>query len=405
MRLHPDISSIESFYDRGKFLLAWRISVSFMIIFVVLTSFYGFINPLAMLPSGLAILVSIVSVIYLWTTKNYKPLFWSYALAGTILANFAMNLVLDFTHFVDFIWILDAIILAFVGLGWVGGVTFAIINAFAVAYFFFISLNTHIKILQPKTHFEQIADYSEVLFAIFVGAYLLYQFIIFQTFSEKSLKEANNDLAKQNQLIQQKNTENETLMKEIHHRVKNNLQIIISLLRMQSAELKSEESKVHFTEAINRIMTMSLIHQKLYGEKELSKVKLKSYLEQLVKEILKAFQGDSKVNIQIETSVEDVHPDMIVPMALLVNELVSNSLKHAFEPNETGEIHLRVVQSGNAFELDYSDSGKWKMTRENESSFGLELIDILTDQMNGTKELNTENGTNYHFQLSDNIQQ
>jgi two-component sensor histidine kinase len=404
VRFHPDISSIESFYDRGKFLLAWRISMFFLIIFVALTLFYGMINPVAMIPSGLAVSVAAVCLLYLWLRKNYKPLFWAYATAGTLLANFAMNLVLDFTHFVDFIWILDAIILAFVGLGWVGGISFAIVNAIGLAYFFFVSVNRHIEILEPKTQFELIADYTEVLFALFVAAYLLYQFIVFQSHAEKSLTHANKDLANQNQLIQQKNMENETLMKEIHHRVKNNLQIIISLLRMQSAELKSEESKVHFTEAINRIMTMSLIHQKLYSEKELSKVKLKSYLEQLVSEILKAFQGDSKVNIQIETSVEDVHPDMIVPMGLLVNELVSNSLKHAFKPQETGVIELHVYQKGHIYKLNYSDSGTWKNTPDSESSFGLELIDILTDQMNGTKELTTENGTHYHFQLSDNIQ-
>lgn len=376
----------------------------FTVIFVALSLFYGFINPMAIIPSGSAMLISVSSLIYLWLTKNYVPLFWAYAAAGTLLANFAMNFVLDFTHFVDFIWIMDAIILAFVGLGWLGGVTFAILNAIGVVYFFFFSLNNHIEILKPKSHFELIADYTEVLFALFVGAYLLYQFIKFQSHSELSLKAANKDLETQNKLIQQKNTENETLMKEIHHRVKNNLQIIISLLRMQSSELKSEESKIQFSEAINRVMTMSLIHQKLYGEKELSKVNLKSYLEQLVTEILSVFKGDKTVEIRIETSVEAVHPDVIVPMALLVNELVSNSLKHAFQPSQNGEIVIGVIQNNDSFELNYTDNGEWKIPSKDASSFGLELIDILTDQLNGSKELTTENGTHYHFTLSDNIE-
>lgn len=404
MRLHPDISSLENFYDRGRFLLAWRISMAFSLLFLILTILYGLNSSIAALPASIVVLVSVGSAVYLALTKNYKPLFWVYAIAGSLLAHLAVNLVLSYTHYVDFIWMAICVILAFIGLGWVYGMIFVVAHALGVGYFLFFTLNRHIDILQPKTKGEIIADYIEILFAFFVMAYLMRQYVIFQSHSQDSLQKANNDLAHQNQLIIAKNYENETLMKEIHHRVKNNLQIIISLLRMQSAELKSEESKVHFSEAINRIMTMSLIHQKLYSEKELSKVKLKSYLEQLVTEILKVFQGNSQVDIHIETSVEEVHPDMIVPMALLVNELVSNSLKHAFESSGKGEIHIAVIQKGKAFELDYSDDGKWKDKKENESSFGLELIDILTDQMNGTKSLSIENGTRYHFHLSDHIQ-
>lgn len=401
--LLPDISSLDNFYDRGKFLLAWRISMSFLFIFIILTTFYGIINPYAAIPAALAGLVAIVSLMYLRVTKNYAPLFWVYATAGSLLANFAMNFVLDFTHFVDFIWLVDVIILAFVGLGWVGGITFSILNVVGVAYFFFGSLNRHIEILQPKTLFEQIADYTEVLFAFFVGSYLMYQFIVFQRYSEKSLTSANQDLASQNKLIQQKNKENETLMKEIHHRVKNNLQIVISLLRMQSAELKSEESKVQFAEAINRIMAMSLIHQKLYGEKELSKVNLKSYLDELISEIVDIFPGQDRVEVKLETQQNAMNLDTIVPLGLLINELISNSFKHAFQGKEDGKISLKIREHEGTFELEYSDDGQWIEPEEGNGSFGLELVEILTDQLNGEKKVTVGNGTHYHFVLRDTI--
>lgn len=229
------------------------------------------------------------------------------------------------------------------------------------------------------------------------------QFVLFQKYSESSLKQANADLENRNQLILSKSKENETLVKEIHHRVKNNLQIIISLLRMQSTELKSEESKSHFTEAINRIMAMSLIHQKLYGEKELSKIELKSYAEELVKEIISVSDQGENISVTIDSNMETMNIDTIVPLGLLINELVSNSLKHAFSSDKKGVIELRILQKEDHYELTYSDSGTWKAIEEGTTSFGLELVDILTEQMNGEKTLNTDNGTHYQFILKDTI--
>lgn len=401
--LLPNLDSLDNFYDRGRFLLAWRISMAFTLIFFPLTILYAFKNTEAALMALLAASVSCCSAIYLAITKNYRPLFWIYAIAGTVLTHIAINYVLTYTHYVDFVWMSICIIIAFIGLGWVYGVVFGMINLLGVAYFFCFTLNKHIEILQPKTSLEIVSDLIEILFAFLVITYLMRQFILFQSHSEQSLLLANQDLERQNHVVQAKNLENETLVKEIHHRVKNNLQIIISLLRMQSAELKSEESRGHFSEAINRIMTMSLIHQKLYGEKELSKVNLKSYLDELVSEIVGVFPGHESVEIHIESNAEDLNVDTIVPLGLLINELVSNSMKHAFEQKPGGIINLTVVRTAASLEVRYSDNGVWKESDRESSSFGLELVDILTDQMNGKKEVSTLNGTHYRFILSDTL--
>jgi len=395
----PDISSFTNYYDKGRFLLAWRISLSFTIIFLILSILYGLEDAQAVLPVSLTLLVTISSLVYLKITKNFKPLFWVYAISGTILTNFAINYVLEFTHYVDFMWITACILLSFIGLGTRYGILFIIINSIGIAYFFWFTLNTHIETLQPKTNLELTGDFIEVLFAFFVIAYLLTQFVHFQQYSESELKKLNKDLEEQNKLILSKNSENETLLKEIHHRVKNNLQIIISLLRMQSGDMKSEESKKHFSEAINRIMAMSLIHQKLYGEKELSKIDLKSYIEELVNDIIGVSLGKDNVSLIVKTKVNKLSLDTIVPLGLLINELVSNSLKHAFN-NEDGEITVEINQFEENFEFDYWDNGTWKEPTTNEVSFGVELIDILTDQMNGSKLLNTTDGTHYTFKLT-----
>lgn len=394
----PHIKNIDNYYDKGRYLLAWRISLSFSIIFLILSFIYSLSNVAAALPTTLTLLVTISSAAYLKVTKNFRPLFWIYAISGTLLANFAMNYVLDFTHYVDFVWITACIILVFIGLGTRYGVLFIIINCIGIAYFFWFTLNTHIEVLQPKTNLELVADFVEMAFAFFVVAYLLLQFVHFQKYSEKELLKANKDLEKQNKLILSKNSENETLLKEIHHRVKNNLQIVISLLRMQSAEMKSEESKKHFSEAINRIMAMSLIHQKLYGEKELSKIDLKSYIEELVTDIIEVSLELKNVELTIETDTHDLSLDTIVPLGLLINELVSNSLKHAFSGGK-GNISIQINQKKEAIKFTYKDNGVWKAPVQGKISFGVELIEILTDQMDGDRTLDTTNGTQYIFNL------
>lgn len=399
----PNTKSIDSHYERAKFLLAWRISLLFLILFGILTTYSIANKENSMLPFLMALAVIIITSIHLKATRNTKPFFWVYAISGTFIVNFALNYVLDFTHYVDFLWLIAIILLAFIGLGWSFGILFTLLNATGMGVFFWFTLNNHIETIQPRSNIEIIGDFVEVLFALFVVTYLMRQFVLFQRYAEKSLKKANANLEEQNKLIRSKNTENETLMKEIHHRVKNNLQIVISLLRMQQSELKSEESRNQFSEAINRIMAMSLIHQKLYGEKELSKVNLKSYLEELVSEIKSIFPDNEKISTQIHSQVENINLDTIVPLGLLINELVSNSLKYAFTNEKNGEISIEITQKENEYRFVYSDSGKWLEPNKNNSSFGLELIDILTQQLNGEKSIETENGTKYHFTLRDTI--
>ena len=379
--------------------MAWRISLSFSIIFLGLTLVYVISNALAFLPVSIGSVISLGCVVYLRITENFKPLFWVFAISGTIVTNFALNYVMEFTHYVDFIWIIISVLIAFIGLGIRYGILFFVVNSIGIAYFFWNTLNNHIERLEPKTNNQLIGDYIEILLSFFIIVYLIRQFIAFQQHSENELKKLNVNLEDQNKLILSKNSENETLLKEIHHRVKNNLQIVISLLRMQSMEMKSEESKTYFTEAINRIMAMFLVHQKLYGEKELSKIDLEKYIEELVNDIIAISFDKNNIELLIKVNVEYLSLDTIMPLGLLINELASNSLKHAFNDKD-GQISIVINQTGDKFDFDYSDNGIWKTPVSDRVSFGVELIDILTDQMNGSKVLDTGNGTHYSFKLT-----
>lgn len=394
----PNTPFFTNYYDKGRYIMTWRISLLFVIIFAVLSVLFSFTNPISFAIAIITFGISVSSFIFLNLTKKFTILFWIYAVTGSVVANFAINTVQGPSHFVDFIWMFVCVFLAFIGLGRKAGLLILCFNMFGIIYFMFFSLNDHILGLSTKSSIEIIGEVTELLFSVFVFGYLIFQFISFQTYSEKQLSIANQELANKNTLILSKNNENETLLKEIHHRVKNNLQIVISLLRMQSMEMKSDESKTHFSEAINRIMAMSLIHQKLYGTNELSKVDIKTYINELVTDIISVSLGDNEVSLEVNAEVNELNLDTIVPLGLLVNELVSNSLKHAFN-DANGNISIEINQDGDNIEFDYSDNGAWKEPVEGRISFGVELIEILTDQMNGSKVLNVENGAHYTFKL------
>jgi len=400
---YPNTDGLENYYDKGRFLLAWRISVGFVFIFTPLTIVYSFLNLKAMIPAALVLFVVIISLIYLKITRKFIPIFWFYTFSSSILANFTLYYVSDLTHYVDFMWITCSVLIAFIGLGKKAGVAVITLNSVGIFIFYFFYLNQHIVSLQPRSLTVLIGEFTEILFAFFVIFFLVRQFVQFQVRTQSALEDANAGLEHQYNLISAKSQENETLIKEIHHRVKNNFQIIISLLRMQSMEMKTDEGKTHFKEAINRIMAMSLIHQKLYTEKELSKIDLKSYIEELVNEIITYSNVQREINIEIETNVKGIDLISVVPLGLLINELVSNSLKHAFTEVEGNQIKIKIDDLETEYAFDYFDNGSWKENDETTSNFGIELIGILTEQLNGTKSLDTSNGTRYQFLLSKTV--
>jgi len=211
---------------------------------------------------------------------------------------------------------------------------------------------------------------------------------------------ANKELEANNVLIQKRDAEKTILVKEIHHRVKNNLQIIISLLRLQMVELKGAESKKQFSEAINRVMVMSSIHQKLYQQKDIAQFKLSSFIEELSSELKLFFKEEFPVEIKINSEYEDIDLKTVVPVGLILNELLSNSFKYAFDGMDSGKIQIIGTEQENDFILNYSDNGIWKEPANENSGFGVELIEVLTEQLNGTKEFSvTDKGTEYKFTL------
>ena len=189
------------------------------------------------------------------------------------------------------------------------------------------------------------------------------------------------------------------MLKEIHHRVKNNLQVITSLLRLQSRELENEEAISKFQETTNRVIAMSMIHEKMYQSEELSKINIEEYFNSLSNDLLSSYQVAFPIDIKIYCSIETLGMRPIVPLALIFNELLSNSLKYAFCGNNAAKIDIKLQKMEQGiFVLSYEDNGTWKIPTRKDS-FGMELIDALTEQLEGSMSFSDNRVTKYVFEF------
>ena len=191
--------------------------------------------------------------------------------------------------------------------------------------------------------------------------------------------------------------EKETLLKEIHHRVKNNLQVISSLLSLQSRYIEDKKLLEIFRESENRVRTMALVHKMLYQSEDLSAVGFDSFIGNLVGVILQSYRTDSSA-VKVNVDVHDIRLDIAaaIPFGLILNELISNALKHAFPGDAKGEISLSMRVEGDRVVTRFQDSGVGfpeTLDFRNTKSLGLQLVNILVGQLKGTIELAVDGGT------------
>ena len=189
--------------------------------------------------------------------------------------------------------------------------------------------------------------------------------------------------------------EKEFLMKEIHHRVKNNLQIVSSMLSLQADKISNNDVKEILQEGRQRINSMALIHQLLYNQNNMSYISISNYLSTLIQQIETSFNsgaGNIKVNVLCDEIKLDL--DTAIPLGLIVNELITNSFKHAFKKTQKGIVDVHLTAKENAFTLIVKDNGDgFDYESKKEQSLGMELINILVQQINGEIKFTNQNGT------------
>lgn len=193
--------------------------------------------------------------------------------------------------------------------------------------------------------------------------------------------------------------EKEVMLKEIHHRVKNNLQIVSSLLSLQKAQIESEQTRAIFDECQDRIYSMALMHEQLYGSNDLAKIDLKEYVQQLSEHLIKSYGRSSGVKVTVNSQVYRVHLDTLIPLGLILNELLSNAMKYAFEDKDGG-VNVDLIYENDKCKLIFSDNGigySNERFENDENTLGLQLVKILSEQMDGDIKKIESPGTKYEL--------
>jgi len=210
-------------------------------------------------------------------------------------------------------------------------------------------------------------------------------------------------IAEQNRIIENSLVEKDSLLKEIHHRVKNNLQMVSSLLSLQTKNTRSKAAIEALEEGKTRVKAMALIHQKLYQNDDLSVIEMQGYIESLINSIQSVFRkGGHNINITIDAEGVELDIDRAIPIGLILNELVSNSFKYAFpEDTPDGKIYIHIQKNGAGGFFEYTDNGVGLPddTEDREStSMGIRLIKRLVNQLQSTLNVDkTAEGVRFWF--------
>ncbi len=213
---------------------------------------------------------------------------------------------------------------------------------------------------------------------------------------EKTLAELN---ATQTSLVA-RNAENELLLKEIHHRVKNNLEVVSSLLALQSNQVEDANTKEAMQEGQNRVQSIGIVHQKLYQGKDLGAIEMKDYFINLSESILDSFGAHKRVQVECAMDALNVDVDTAVPLGLIVNELLTNTIKYAFPDGRSGKVQIKLTQTANGnLHMQVSDNGVGKSGTISGTGFGGQLISLLTQQLDGTMTEENNNGTHIFFEF------
>jgi PAS domain S-box-containing protein len=198
--------------------------------------------------------------------------------------------------------------------------------------------------------------------------------------------------------------EKDIMLGEIHHRVKNNLQVVHSLLDLQSSQIKDPAVQEMLRDSQNRIRSMALIHQSLYQSKDFARVNFNTVLETLVPILLQSYRaGDQSVEFALQTEEVHISLNLAIPCGLIINELITNAIKHAFPDKRQGLISVRLFQENQQITLSVSDNGKGippDLDLQQCGTLGLQLVYLLTEQLNAELSIQRANPTCFSFRFA-----
>jgi len=220
---------------------------------------------------------------------------------------------------------------------------------------------------------------------------------------EEQLSNKNKHIRFQNSQIEQSLKEKEALIKEIHHRVKNNLQIITSMLNLQMSKVDDEKVELILFEAKQRINAIALTHQMLYQKATISNIRIGEYIETLVKQIERTMSSPLiELVTEISASESQLTIDGAVPLGLIISELLTNAYKHAFPKGRQGKVIVSVIENPDSFTIKVSDNGIGLADNfdiSENKTLGMELVQILVEQLDSQLIIENNNGTTFKFDV------
>lgn len=205
-------------------------------------------------------------------------------------------------------------------------------------------------------------------------------------------------------LLKESLKEKELLLREIHHRVKNSLQIISSLLSLQASDMDDPDIIERYRESENRIHTIALIHESLYQSTDISHVNFNNYVDVLIDDMMHSYEASSNITTTLKLGDYNLNIETAVPVGLIINELVSNALKHAFTGDEKSEIKILLDKKGDVYCLTIEDSGVGlpkDIDIENPDTLGFQLVNALVNQLEGKINVEVDDGTQFKINFKE----
>ena len=257
-----------------------------------------------------------------------------------------------------------------------------------------------IELLNSKNDIAELelkaSNRLNLAFGLGLGLVGLFSFFLFGLYQKIQL---------QNRIISKALSEKDILLREIHHRVKNNLQFVSSLLNLQSRHVEDEKALSALKEGQNRVKSMAIIHQNLYQEERLTAIDMKDYFEKLTSSLFSSY-NIAPDKIRLEMDIENVNLDVnsVIPIGLIVNELISNSLKHAFPSDREGVIKVILTEKNEEMILEVADNGVGmdpSVHGKFKESFGYRLINAFQSQLNADLDIQSEVGTIVKMRIKD----
>lgn len=374
----------------GRFNIAFHFLLSIIALNIILSVFFLIIGEYK--NSAFAFFSLIISTflfISLKKRKNHKLIFIIYNLSCCSLCFSAYFGNSNHFHFIELLWIINNLTLCFLTLDFKYVIALILIYVTGLSVFYYLYFDLELHYL--KYHLFSLKDKIDIItnasIAFIVFIYFNWLNILIKKEASKKIIESSIKLKEQYHIIETQHIEKSIMLKEIHHRVKNNLQLIISILRLQAKDAKSKAIDIEFNETINRIIAISSIHEKLYQSNDLSRINQENYFTELIHELIH-HQHKIDFSLYFDETIKTAQFNSTIPLALIINELVSNSTKHSDGKELTISIQF-TSKVKNELILVFSDSGKWK-EKSNKNTFGIELIQTLTSQLNGNVLIDIE---------------